>query len=195
MEAIRAGVGRRTPGRRLTVLRAIDKLDRLWTRGGSRAARQRAQKDESGDFTKGAGLTPAATDRVLAYTQARAGDNSATLDALDASRRARGAGEVGLAEFARDRRPCLGRRLRRGQVCLGRSRCRAGLELSSPVRIFESRAELRGQGEAGRPVRFGSVGVGGALRTASSRAFAREPVPAHGLFDRRFALLARLRRP
>ena len=42
-------------GRRLTVLRAIDKLDRLGVEG-VRALLGAGRKDESGDFTKGAGL-------------------------------------------------------------------------------------------------------------------------------------------
>src|SRR6202522_187135 len=81
MEAIGLGDAANA-GRRLTVLRAIDKFDRLGP-DGVYDLLGLGRKDESGDFTKGAGLTSAAADRVLAYTQARAGDNSATLDALD----------------------------------------------------------------------------------------------------------------
>src|SRR5215471_9731621 len=54
LEAINLG-GETNAGRRLTVLRAIDKLDRL----GAEGVRQllgRGRKDESGDFTQGAGL-------------------------------------------------------------------------------------------------------------------------------------------
>ena len=80
MEAIGLG-GAENAGRRLTVLRAIDKLDRLGTEG-VRALLGEGRKDESGDFTRGAGLDPAAIDRVIAYTQARADDNASTLDAL-----------------------------------------------------------------------------------------------------------------
>ena len=46
------------PARRLTVLRAIDKLDRLGP-DGVRALLGPGRKDESGDFTKGAGLDAA----------------------------------------------------------------------------------------------------------------------------------------
>ena len=54
LEAIGLG-GEANAGKRLTVLRAIDKLDRL----GAEGVRQllgAGRKDESGDFTKGAGL-------------------------------------------------------------------------------------------------------------------------------------------
>src|SRR5271168_3029716 len=54
MEAIALG-GEANAGRRLTVLRAIDKLDRLGPEG-VRALLGAGRKDESGDFTKGAGL-------------------------------------------------------------------------------------------------------------------------------------------
>src|SRR4030088_3397820 len=54
MEAIGLG-GEANAGKRLAVLRAIDKLDRLGT-DGVRALLGEGRKDESGDFTKGAQL-------------------------------------------------------------------------------------------------------------------------------------------
>ena len=64
MEAIGLG-GAENAGRRLTVLRAIDKLDRLGVEG-VRLLLGAGRKDESGDFTKGAGLDAAAIEQVLA---------------------------------------------------------------------------------------------------------------------------------
>ena len=61
MEAIGLG-GAENAGRRLTVLRAIDKLDRLGPEG-VRALLGAGRKDESGDFTKGAGLRAQRDDR------------------------------------------------------------------------------------------------------------------------------------
>src|ERR1043165_3704214 len=54
MEAIGIG-GEANAGKRLTVLRAVDKLDRLGPEG-VRLLLGSGRKDESGDFTKGAGL-------------------------------------------------------------------------------------------------------------------------------------------
>ena len=54
MEAIGLG-GEENAGKRLTVLRAIDKLDRLGPEGVKQLLGP-GRKDESGDFTKGAGL-------------------------------------------------------------------------------------------------------------------------------------------
>ncbi len=56
MEAIGLG-GDENAGKRLAVLRAIDKLDRLGIDGVSQLLGP-GRKDESGDFTKGAGLDP-----------------------------------------------------------------------------------------------------------------------------------------
>src|SRR5690348_16008832 len=57
--------GEENAGRRLTVLRAIDKLDRLGD-AGVRQLLGEGRKDESGDFTKGAQLKDADIDKVLA---------------------------------------------------------------------------------------------------------------------------------
>jgi histidyl-tRNA synthetase len=64
MEAIGLG-GAENAGRRLLVLRAIDKFDRLGPEG-VRALLGAGRKDESGDFTRGAGLDAAAINQVFA---------------------------------------------------------------------------------------------------------------------------------
>ncbi|MBZ0140512.1 MAG: histidine--tRNA ligase, partial [Pseudorhodoplanes sp.] len=65
MEAIGIG-GEENAGKRLTVLRAIDKLDRL----GPQAVKQllgEGRKDESGDFTKGANLDAKQIETIISY--------------------------------------------------------------------------------------------------------------------------------
>ncbi|MDM9626514.1 histidine--tRNA ligase [Rhizobium sp. S152] len=62
MEAIGLG-GEDNAGRRLNVLRAIDKLDKFGIEG-VRLLLGPGRKDESGDFTKGAGLEQNQIDRV-----------------------------------------------------------------------------------------------------------------------------------
>jgi histidyl-tRNA synthetase len=52
--------------RRLTVLRAIDKFDRLGLEGVA-ALLAAGRKDESGDFTRGAGLTQDQVDKILSF--------------------------------------------------------------------------------------------------------------------------------
>jgi histidyl-tRNA synthetase len=65
MEAVGLG-GEENAGTRLTVLRAVDKLDRLGIQG-VRLLLGPGRKDESGDFTKGAALNDAQIDRLLGF--------------------------------------------------------------------------------------------------------------------------------
>ncbi|MCO6048443.1 histidine--tRNA ligase [Mesorhizobium sp. RP14(2022)] len=63
LEAIRLG-GEENAPRRLTVLRAMDKLDKFGPLG-VRELLGEGRRDESGDFTKGAQLTPSANNAVV----------------------------------------------------------------------------------------------------------------------------------
>ncbi len=65
LEAINLG-GEVNAGRRLTVLRAIDKLDRLKWEGVS-ALLGPGRKDDSGDFTRGAGLSSTQIEAIRKY--------------------------------------------------------------------------------------------------------------------------------
>ncbi|MGQ3353027.1 MAG: histidine--tRNA ligase [Phreatobacter sp.] len=67
LEAVDLG-GPENAGRRLTVLRAIDKLDKFGPEG-VKLLLGAGRKDESGDFTKGAGLSPEAADHVIGFLQ------------------------------------------------------------------------------------------------------------------------------
>ena len=63
MESISLG-GEENAGKRLTVLRAIDKLDRLGVEGVKQLLGE-GRKDESGDFTKGAQLSDKQTSAII----------------------------------------------------------------------------------------------------------------------------------
>ena len=80
LEAIGLG-GEENAGKRLTVMRAIDKLDRLGA-DGVRLLLGPGRKDESGDFTKGAGLNSDASDRVLASISPHRGTNDHIVNQL-----------------------------------------------------------------------------------------------------------------
>src|SRR3954465_4837161 len=80
LESIGLG-GEANAGRRLTVLRAIDKLDRLGE-AGVRALLGDGRKDESGDFTKGAGLSDDAINKVVSSTAPVNGKNNLVLSQL-----------------------------------------------------------------------------------------------------------------
>ena len=188
MEAIGLG-GAENAARRLTVLRAIDKLDRLGP-DGVHALLGAGRKDESGDFTKGAGLEPAAIERVLAYTAARAKDNAATLIALAAAVAGSPTGEAGVEELREI--AGLARAVGYGEdrVLLDPAVVR-GLEYyTGPV--FEAELTFETRGEDGKPIRFGSVGGGGRYDGLVAR-FRAEPVPATGFSIGISRLLAALR--
>jgi histidyl-tRNA synthetase len=72
MEAIGIG-GEENAGKRLTVLRAIDKLDRLGIEGVTQLLGA-GRKDESGDYTKGAGLEPEQIDKLIVFASLQTGD-------------------------------------------------------------------------------------------------------------------------
>ena len=96
MEAIGLG-GEENAGRRLTVLRAIDKLDRLGVEG-VRLLLGAGRKDESGDFTKGAGLDATAIEQVLALLN---GDGAVRFgDGVEGQRPPDGDGLPGGSELA-----------------------------------------------------------------------------------------------
>jgi len=68
-------------GQKLAALRAVDKLDRLGL-DGVKLLLGEGRLDESGAFTRGAGLASAGVDAVLAFVSAGRGERSATLDRL-----------------------------------------------------------------------------------------------------------------
>jgi histidyl-tRNA synthetase len=188
MEAIGLG-GVENAGRRLIVLRAIDKLDRLGP-SGVRALLSHGRKDESGDFTRGAGLEPAAIDRVIAYTQARVGDNASTLEALGAAIANTAPGASGVAELREIAAIASASGYGEDRCIVDPSVVR-GLEYyTGPV--FEAELNIEVKDEDGRPVRFGSVGGGGRYDGLVAR-FRTEPVPATGFSIGVSRLLAALR--
>jgi histidyl-tRNA synthetase len=160
MDAIGLG-GEENAGRRLTVLRAIDKLDRLGAEG-VKLLLGPGRMDESGDFTKGAGLSEAQADRVLSFLEGKekADQSSAGIREVEE-----------IADYAR-------------AAGYGTDRIRIdpsvvrGLEYyTGPVYEVELTFEIRD--DEGRPVRFGSVGGGGRYDGLVGR-FRGEDVPATG---------------
>src|SRR4051794_17581251 len=204
MESIGIG-GDENTGRRLTVLRAVDKLDRLGEQG-VRELLGPGRKDESGDFTKGAGLEPAQIAKLETFVNARARVQPPLLAyGGDADVAKRLAGDPDRKENQYDVARRISDTLRatfhdskialegldelveiarlvdaagyRNQVIVDPSVVR-GLEYyTGPV--YEVELLLETRDEKGRPVRFGSVGGGGRYDGLVSR-FRGEPVPATG---------------
>ncbi|MBS9719481.1 histidine--tRNA ligase [Tianweitania sp. BSSL-BM11] len=162
LEAIGLG-GDDNAGRRLTVLRAIDKLDKFGPEGVKLllgAGRWDGGAEGEGDFTKGAELDDAAIAKVLAYVETgEIEDNQGVVELREIEALVRAAG------YGEDR------------IKIDPSVVR-GLEYyTGPVYEAELLAEI--PNEDGKIVRFGSVGGGGRYDGLVSR-FRGEPVPATG---------------
>jgi histidyl-tRNA synthetase len=193
LEAIGLG-GDDKAAQRLTVLRAIDKLDRLGIEG-VRQLLGSGRKDESGDFTKGAGLDAEQTDFILAVTlstvaiQGKAGtgeaygDNAAFTphkdfpfnDYFKKSENTQFA--YGIAELADLKRILNICSYKDDRIRIDPSVVR-GLEYyTGPV--YEAELLFEVKNEDGQPVRFGSVAGGGRYDGLVAR-FRGEAAPATG---------------
>ncbi len=176
LDGVMEAAGVVDPNQRTIVLRALDKLDRLGEAGVS-ALLGKGRTDESGDFTPGAGLDTAQSERLLAFATSRAPTRGETLNRLSnvAGGNATGAGGVeelagvdavlralGVAESAVEFDPAIVR----------------GLDYyTGPV--FEAELKREFRDPTGRLVRFGSVGGGGRYDGLVAR-FRGEAVPATG---------------
>jgi len=174
MEAIGLG-GDDKAGQRLTVLRAIDKLDKIGP-DGVRDLLGEGRMDVSGDYTKGAGLDAGQAKRVLAFTAAGGANAQETLVNLETVIAGSERGAEGVAEL-REIATLIAGAEYADQVVIDPSVVR-GLEYyTGPV--FEAELTFQVTNEDGVPVRFGSVGGGGRYDGLVGR-FRSEPVPATG---------------
>jgi histidyl-tRNA synthetase len=178
--------GEANASKRLTALRAIDKLDRLG-RDAIYHLLTTGRKDESGDFTKGADLSPEHAQQILEFVapleptvNVSAGSDSDILftmpkawDRLALNERFKEGGKE-LLEIKRliEEVGYESDRIRVDQTVV------RGLEYyTGPV--YEVELFIETKDEKGRPVHFGSVGGGGRYDGLVSR-FRGEPVPATG---------------
>ena len=176
LNGLLATAGVTTEGQKLAVLRAVDKLDRLGP-DGVRLLLGEGRKDESGAFTKGAGLGTAAAEAVLAFTAAGAEGRSETLDRIANVIGGSAEGDAGLEELSRIDKALIGMGVAADRAMFDPSIVR-GLEYyTGPV--FEAELLLATKDENGAPVRFGSVGGGGRYDDLVAR-FTGEQVPATG---------------
>jgi histidyl-tRNA synthetase len=188
--------GDENAGKRLTVLRAIDKLDRLGL-DGVRQLLGTGRKDESGDFTKGAGLTDTQADEIVHFlnmsakvaSEIRHGESLPAnvtdldkadwyiIDEMQSSFHGQPTISAGLDELMSIWKLVRYAGYGIDQVRIDPSVVR-GLEYyTGPV--FEVELLIETKDDKGRPIRFGSVGGGGRYDGLVSR-FRGEPVPATG---------------
>src|SRR6478672_654544 len=166
--------GENNAGRRLVVLRAMDKFDRLGETG-VRQLLAEGRKDESGDFTKGAGLDRTAVDTVMSVFE-QAADSRDKIAQINIRLEASEVGRQGLSELEKISSLVSACGYSDGQIMIDPSVVR-GLEYyTGPV--FEVELTFSTDSKDGSP-RFGSVGGGGRYDGLVSR-FRGEPAPATG---------------
>ncbi|WP_113259958.1 histidine--tRNA ligase [Agrobacterium cavarae] len=173
MEAIGLG-GEENAGCRLNVLRAIDKLDKFGPEG-VKLLLGPGRKDESGDFTKGAGLDETQIEKVLFFV----GIKDYAASAADLAKLVAGTlkGEEGVDELNVIGALVASAGYEADRIKIDPSVVR-GLEYyTGPV--YEAELSFDVTNEKGEKVVFGSVGGGGRYDGLVSR-FMGQPVPATG---------------
>ncbi|KKZ87581.1 histidyl-tRNA synthetase [Rhizobium phaseoli Ch24-10] len=173
LEAIGLG-GDDKAGQRLNVLRAIDKLDKFGPEGVALLLGP-GRKDESGDFTKGAGLDQAQIDKVLFFVGIKDYAESAGQLAELVAGTSKGGEGVEELNFIGALVASAGYQSDRIKIDPSVVR---GLEYyTGPV--YEAELSFDVTNEKGEKVVFGSVGGGGRYDGLVSR-FMGQPVPATG---------------
>ena len=189
LNGLLASAGVADGGQRLAVLRAVDKLDRLGP-DGVRLLLGEGRLDESGDFTRGAGLGAQAIERVLAYTAAGAETREATLAKLADAVGGSAEGDEGLSDLSRIGAALSAMGVDETQAVFDPSIVR-GLEYYTGA-VFETELTLPTRDERGQPVRFGSIASGGRYDDLVAR-FTGEKMPATGFSFGVSRLVAALR--
>ncbi|MGD9783148.1 MAG: histidine--tRNA ligase [Hyphomicrobiaceae bacterium] len=162
--------------KRLGVLRAMDKLDRLGTEGVALLL-GKGRKDESGDFTPGAGLNPKAIEKVLGFLAASGATRGQAVSGLAPLVAGSATGEAGLADLAQIDALLAAAGFGEDRIAIDASVVR-GLEYyTGPV--FEAELTAVAMSEDGQPIRFGSVCSGGRYDGLVAR-FMGQAVPATG---------------
>lgn len=145
---------------RRTILRAIDKLDRLGLDDVEQLLGE-GRRDKSGDFTKGAGLKSRQIQSVMAFVAAASGGGSRN-DVCNRLRETAGNSEVGNAgvdQLEEIDRLLVAEDLSVDRVIFDPSVVRGLDYYTGPV--FEIALTFEVNGQNGNGVRLGSVGSGG----------------------------------
>jgi len=175
LETIKLG-GVANEARRLAVLRAMDKYDRLGD-AGVRQLLGDGRRDESGDFTKGAGLDAASIETVMSVFEP-VGDVTEKIAQLDLRLGKSEVGQQGREELKAIASLVAAAGYDDGRIVIDPSVVR-GLEYyTGPV--YEAELISDARDAAGQAVRFGSVASGGRYDGLVAR-FRGDLVPATGI--------------
>ena len=171
------------------VLRAIDKLDRFGLQG-VRQLLGAGRKDDSGDFTDGAGLDDAQTEIVMGFMQAVGATPAETLSNLRALVQGSAIGESGVDELQEISDLVTAQGYGTDRIMLDPSVVRGLGYYTGPV--YEAELTFEIKDEKGRTRQFGSVAGGGRYDDLVKR-FTGQEVPATGISIGVDRLLAALR--
>ena len=171
------------------VLRAIDKLDRLGTEG-VRALLGSGRKDESGDFTEGAGLELEQTEVVMGFMDAMRPDGAATCARLMELVQGSEIGTQGVQELETIAELLAAQGYGPDRIVIDPSVVRGLGYYTGPV--FEAELTFEIFDEKGRKRQFGSVAGGGRYDDLVKR-FTGQEVPGTGISIGVDRLLAALR--
>ncbi len=172
-----------------TVLRAIDKFDKFGE-AGVRALMGAGRLDESGDFTKGAGLSDEQADIVMGFMQARRDSGAATAARLRELVGGSALGLEGVGELELIAELLEGQGYGPERIVIDPSVVRGLGYYTGPV--FEAELTFEILDEKGRKRSFGSVAGGGRYDDLVKR-FTGQAVPATGVSIGVDRLLAALR--
>ena len=184
-----AGLSEDATRERGIVLRAIDKLDRLGAEG-VRSLLGEGRKDDSGDFTEGAGLNASQASTIMGFMEATASDNESTLSALASLVGENPTGTEGVNELRQIADHCVAAGYGPDRIVIDPSVVRGLGYYTGPV--FEAELTFEIKDEKGRPRSFGSVAGGGRYDDLVKR-FTGQAVPATGISIGVDRLLAALR--
>ncbi len=159
------------------VLRAIDKLDRLGPEG-VRALLGAGRQDESGDFTKGAGLSEAQADVVMGFMQAKRDTGADTCARLRQLVEGSQVGIDGVSELETIAGLLSAAGYGPDRIEIDPSVVRGLGYYTGPV--FEAELTFEILDEKGRARNFGSVAGGGRYDDLVKR-FTGQEVPATGV--------------
>ena len=176
-------------GERGIVLRAIDKFDRLG-QPGVLALLGAGRRDESGDFTKGAGLNEAQAQVIMGFMAAKRDTVTATLATLKALVGGSALGLEGVAELETMAALLTAQGYGPDRIDFDPSIVRGLGYYTGPV--FEADLTFAVPDDKGRPQRFGSVAGGGRYDDLVMR-FTGQRVPGTGVSIGVDRLLAALR--
>ncbi len=171
------------------VLRAIDKIDRLGE-DGVRALLGEGRRDESGDFTKGAGLSVAQADVVMGFMAAKRETGAETVARLRELVWQSTIGIEGVEELETIARLLNAQGYGPDRINLDPGVVRGLGYYTGPV--FEAELTFEILDEKGRKRQFGSVAGGGRYDDLVKR-FTGQAVPATGVSIGVDRLLAALR--